>query len=69
MMQLFEVVRVVELCVVLLGSTKNVATVKGDKKTMEGVMDRVMSTLLVKMDSISNGSGADISWGHGGVCL
>jgi SpoVK/Ycf46/Vps4 family AAA+-type ATPase len=54
--RLFEAARKAAPCIVLLDGVESIAAVRGNDVTSEGTMDRVLSTLLVELDGVDEGS-------------
>jgi SpoVK/Ycf46/Vps4 family AAA+-type ATPase len=54
--RLFDAARKAAPCIVLLDGVESIAAVRGNDITSEGTMDRVLSTLLVELDGVDEGS-------------
>jgi SpoVK/Ycf46/Vps4 family AAA+-type ATPase len=54
--RLFEAARKAAPCILLLDGVESIAAVRGNDVTSEGTMDRLLSTLLVELDGIDEGS-------------
>lgn len=52
--RLFKAARMATPCILLLDGIENIAAVRGNDATTEGTMDRVLSTLLVELDGVSD---------------
>ena len=52
--RLFKAARMAAPCILLLDGIENIAAMRGNDATTEGTMDRVLSTLLVELDGVTD---------------
>lgn len=52
--RLFRAARMAAPCILLLDGIENIASKRGNDATTEGTMDRVLSTLLVELDGVTD---------------
>jgi SpoVK/Ycf46/Vps4 family AAA+-type ATPase len=63
---LFECARKAAPCILLMDGIENIAAVRGNDPTVEGTLDRVLSTLLVELDGVDDHPASDQA---GGVAI
>jgi SpoVK/Ycf46/Vps4 family AAA+-type ATPase len=60
---LFECARKAAPCILLMDGIENIAAVRGNDPTVEGTLDRVLSTLLVELDGVDDHTASDQTGG------